>query len=113
MTERKIQLTFPTQAQESITQALVSMRDSIIEDNPYIADEIEEMDEVLGNMNHIVEMAIQIMSDHLSNEEIQFLNELYANPILLGILSKYPAMVKDAVKLGSELAAQDFIEQYF
>ena len=43
------------------------------------------------------------------NEEIHFLNDLYTNPLLLSIMSKYPAMVKDAIEAGKKMAYQEFL----
>lgn len=113
MTTQKVKLTFPTQAKETIADALVSMKESMIEENPLLAYQLDDMDEALENMDMIINMTIEVMSKHLTQEEIQFLNDLYTNPVLLSIMAKYPAMMKDAVKLGSELASQDFIEQNF
>lgn len=103
MTTSKVQLTFPT---EGMTKAIESLRDSVIEDHPELLEELEGLDELYAETEEIISMALEIMSKHLNDEEILFLNELYSNPIILGIMDKYPAILKDAFEVGNRFAAE-------
>ena len=101
----KVQLTFPTQ---TMVDAIESFQSSVVEDYPELLTELNGIERpvLTEEVEEIMDMAITILSKHLSEEEILFLNELYSNPIILGIMKKYPAILKDAFELGKVMAAE-------